>query len=332
MNGVGSDTAASAAQVLHRVLHSESTRSQTEGSEVRAPRLWALVGATGTGKTGLSLTLASQLAARGIGSEIINADAMQVYRGMDIGTAKLPPGDRRGIPHHLFDVLEVTEESTVAWYQPEARRTIAQIAARGNDAILVGGSGLYVSSVIFDFQFPPRDEQLRSSLEDRLEREGPASLLAELASLDPQAHATIDQRNPRRIVRALEIALLGGSAVTHLPESPQRWWPHTTVLGTHVERPTLVEGLDRRVERMWQEGLIDEARELMTRGLEQGKTASQAIGYQQAIQQIRGECSEAEAIASTQLATRRYARRQVSWFKRYAEVQWCTVDSEEDTA
>lgn len=319
-------------QLLQDGATREGYEQRADLRDSRSPRLWAVVGATGTGKTALSLELAAQLAKQGTRVEIVNADAMQVYRGMDIGTAKLPVAERQAVPHHLFDVLDVTAEATVAWYQPEARHTIHEIASRGNDAILVGGSGLYVSSVIYDFQFPPRDEQLRAMLELRLEREGSDSLLMQLETLDPAAAASIDRQNPRRIVRALEIAMLGGSAVTQLPDSPGLWWPDTTVIGTRIERSVLVERLDRRVELMWQAGLIDEVRGLLHDGLERGKTASQAIGYQQAIAQLRGELTEAEAIASTQLATRRYARRQVSWFKRYAEVQWCTTSGEEHEA
>ncbi|MGR6740441.1 MULTISPECIES: tRNA (adenosine(37)-N6)-dimethylallyltransferase MiaA [Microbacterium] len=288
-----------------------------------APILWAVLGATGTGKTGLSLDLAEALVARGRSAEIVNVDAMQLYRGMDIGTAKIPETERRGIPHHLFDALEVTQEAAVAWYQEVARRTIEEIRGRGADAILVGGSGLYASSVLFDFRFPPRDERLRASLEDELERHGAGHLFARLRAADPAAAERIDARNGRRIVRALEVLAQGGR--THggaLPEAPEHWSPRTRIIGTAVPRDELVPLLDARVERMWAAGLVDEVAVLRQQGLERGATAGRAIGYAQALAQLRGDTSEEEAIAETQALTRRYARRQVSWFKRYDDVRW----------
>ncbi|MFD5214618.1 tRNA (adenosine(37)-N6)-dimethylallyltransferase MiaA [Microbacterium sp. NPDC058345] len=287
------------------------------------PRLWAVVGATGTGKSGLALDLAEQLRARGNPAEIVNADAMQLYRGMDIGTAKLTEGERRGIPHHLFDVREVTEEAAVAWYQPLARRAVDAVNARGGDAILVGGSGLYVSSVLFDFRFPPRDARLRAELEAELEQHGTGALFERLSDLDPVTAARIDPKNGRRIVRALEVLAQGSS--THgaaLPDAPALWHPRTRILGLHVDRAELVERLDRRVERMWAGGLVDEVRLLRAQGLEEGVTARRAIGYAQALAQIAGERSADESIAETQALTRRYARRQVSWFRRYPGIEW----------
>ncbi|WP_353111719.1 tRNA (adenosine(37)-N6)-dimethylallyltransferase MiaA [Microbacterium sp.] len=287
------------------------------------PRLWAIVGATGTGKSDLALELAAALRERGNAAEIVNADAMQLYRGMDIGTAKLPVDERRGIPHRLFDVREVAEEAAAAWYQPLARDEISRIHAAGGDAILVGGSGLYVSSVIFDFRFPPRDEDLRSRLEHELEQHGAAALFARLQAQDPATAARIDPKNGRRLVRALEVLAQG--AVTHgaaLPDVPLLWRPDTRIIGLHVDRAELVERLDRRVERMWSDGLIAEVRALRERGLDDGVTARRAIGYAQAIAQLDGATSEAEAVAETQTLTRRYARRQVSWFKRYPGIEW----------
>ena len=287
-----------------------------------APRLWALVGATGTGKTALSLRLAEALDA-----EIVNADAMQLYRGMDIGTAKLPVADRRGIPHHLFDVLEVSQDAAVAAYQRDARQAISEVFDRGKDAVLVGGSGLYVSSVLFDFRFPPRDRSLRAELEAELDRVGAAQLLERLHALDPDTAARVDPRNGRRIVRALEVVLQG--AATHgaaLPDAPESWHPQTTVVGVHIDREALVARLDDRVTGMWAQGIVAEAQGLLSQGLEQGTTAQRAIGYAQALAQLRGEISEAEAIAQTQALTRRYARRQVSWFKRYPRLHWVAPD------
>lgn len=287
------------------------------------PRLWAVVGATGTGKSDLALDLAETLRARGNPAEIVNADAMQLYRGMDIGTAKLPLAERRGIPHHLFDVREVEQEAAVAWYQPQARAAISAIHDRGGDAILVGGSGLYVSSVVYEFHFPPRDPAIRERLERELESDGPDVLLERLRARDPVTAARVDPRNGRRVIRALEVLEQGGA--THgaaLPEHPTLWHPQTRMIGLHVDRPALVERLDARVERMWASGLVDEVAVLRGLGLERGVTASRAIGYAQALGQLDGRLSEGEAIAETQALTRRYARRQVSWFKRYREIEW----------
>lgn len=287
------------------------------------PRLWAIVGATGTGKSDLALDLAEALRVRGNPAEVVNADAMQLYRGMDIGTAKLPVADRRGIPHHLFDVRDVDQDAAVAWYQPAAREAILAIHRRGGDAILVGGSGLYVSSVAYEFNFPPRDPAIRARLEAELESRGLAVLVDRLRVQDPVAAARVDPRNSRRVIRALEVLAQGSS--THgasLPEKPVLWQQHTRMIGLHVERAELVARLDARVERMWKSGMIAEVAELRQKGLEQGATASRAIGYAQALGQLDGTLSEAEAIAETQALTRRYARRQVSWFKRYPDLEW----------
>lgn len=295
------------------------------------PRLWAVVGATGTGKSDLALDLAEALRSQGNPAEIVNADAMQLYRGMDIGTAKLPVAERRGIPHHLFDVREVDQEAAVAWYQPEARTAITSIHERGGDAILVGGSGLYVSSVVYDFHFPPRDPAIRERLERELEADGPDVLMERLRAHDPVTAARIDPRNGRRVVRALEVLEQGGA--THgaaLPEHPTLWQRHTRIIGLQVDRAALVERLDARVERMWATGLVDEVAGLRRHGLEGGVTASRAIGYAQALGQLDGRLSEAEAIAETQALTRRYARRQVSWFKRYREAEWHDAPADVD--
>jgi len=285
-------------------------------------RLFAVVGATGTGKTELSLDLAEALAARGTSAEVVNADAMQLYRGMDIGTAKLPVVARRGIPHHLLDVLDVTQDAAVARYQTDARAAIRAILERGSHAILVGGSGLYVSSVLFDFRFPPRDEAVRSRLEAELEVAGPGVLFERLRAADPSTAARVDPRNGRRIVRALEVLAQGEA--THgaaLPDEPVLWRP-SSIVGLRSARDELIARLDARVQRMWADGLLDEVQALRAKGLESGVTARRAIGYAQALAQLRGDISEAEAIRETQALTRRYARRQVSWFKRYPDARW----------
>ncbi|MDT0185825.1 tRNA (adenosine(37)-N6)-dimethylallyltransferase MiaA [Microbacterium sp. ARD31] len=288
-----------------------------------AARLWAIVGATGTGKTALSLEIAEELIRRGRPAEIVNADAMQLYRGMDIGTAKLPEAERRGIPHHLFDEFDVTEDVAVAVYQERARAAIRGIFDRGGDAILVGGSGLYVSSVVFDFRFPPRDPALRARLEADLDAHGAEALLARIREVDPDAAGRLDPRNGRRVVRALEVLLQG--ADTHgaaLPDAPVLWHPDTTIVGVNLEREELVQRLDERVRGMWRDGLIAEVETLRAQRLESGPTAPRAIGYAQALAQLAGQMTEGEAIAETQALTRRYARRQVSWFRRYPGIRW----------
>ncbi|GAB3608817.1 tRNA (adenosine(37)-N6)-dimethylallyltransferase MiaA [Humibacter ginsengiterrae] len=292
----------------------------------------AIVGATGTGKSDLALEVAVALRERGVRAEIVGADAMQFYRGMNIGTAKIAPDERRGIPHHLIDVLEVTQEATVAWYQPLARRAIDDILSRRAVPILVGGSGLYVSSVLYDFAFPGRDAALRARLETEAQASGTRPLLDRLRALDPATAERVDPANSRRVIRALEVAELqqkGHGA--SLPERPVPWSP-MTVVGLAVPRERLVERLDARVERMWESGLLDEVRGLLAQGLDRGATASKAIGYAQAAAQLRGELTQDQAIAETQRLTRRYARRQVSWFKRYPEPTWLDASDTSEVA
>src|SRR5690625_4159287 len=207
-------------------------------------QLWAVVGATGTGKSALSLDLAEHLESRGTTAHIVNCDAMQFYRGMDIGTAKIPAKERRGIPHHLFDELDVTEEASVARYQPRARSIMTELLSNGASVILVGGSGLYASSIIYDFSFPPRDPKLRSRLEHEAERDGVEPLIERLESLAPDVASAVDRRNPRRVIRALELVLLGSPAQVTLPEQPTLWREPTRIIGVHTERARLVERLD----------------------------------------------------------------------------------------
>ncbi len=285
-----------------------------------------VVGATGTGKSAFSLRLAERIAARGGSAEIVNADAMQLYRGMDIGTAKLRVQERAGVPHHLLDELEVTEEASVAWYQRRARAVVADILHRGAVPILVGGSGLYVSSVLYEFDFPERDPEVRAQLEAELERSGPGLLHRQLAELDPAAAEAIGPHNGRRIVRALEVIQLTGRPFTPgLPEEERMWRP-AHLIGLQTPRERLVPRLDERVEGMWRDGLVEEVRGLVPRGLERGVTARKAIGYAQALGQLRGELTEREAIDATAALTRRYARRQASWFRRYAGIRWTDAD------
>ncbi len=287
----------------------------------------AVVGPTGTGKTELSLDLAEALAKRSIAAEIVNADAMQLYRGMDIGTAKLPAAERRGIPHHMFDVLEVSEESTVASYQPAARQVIDEVITRGAVPILVGGSGLYVSAVLFEFDFPGTDGAIRERLEVEAAEHGVEVLFERLQTLDPLGAAIIDRKNPRRVIRALEVFEITGKPISAgLPTEPVPW-RSALVIGLNDEREALTARLDARVERMWRDGLLDEVQQLIPAGIASGITASRAIGYAQALAQLAGEIDEPEAIAQTQALTRRYARRQVSWFKRYPSIEWMQAGS-----
>lgn len=281
--------------------------------------LIAIVGATGTGKSDFALDLADALARAGRSAEVVNADAMQLYRGMDIGTAKLGPTERRGVPHRLLDVLAVTEEASAAAYQSAARTEIERIEAAGSVALLVGGSGLYVSSVIHDFRFPGTDAEIRARLEAELAALGTGTLHARLRGIDPETAASVDPANGRRLVRALEvIELTGEPKAARLPDEPVPWHPHH-VVHLRSDRSSLVERLDRRVEAIWAAGLVDEVAGLVPAGLERGVTARRAIGYAQALGQLQGRMTRSEAIAETQQLTRTYARRQVSWFKRYPQ-------------
>jgi tRNA dimethylallyltransferase len=287
--------------------------------------LTAVVGSTGTGKSAFALDLAERLRAAGRDAEIVNADAMQLYRGMDIGTAKVPESERRGVPHHLFDVLEVVDEASVEWYQAKAREVVDEIVSRGAVPLLVGGSGLYVSSVLFDFRFPGTDSAVRRRFEEIAERSGPAALHELLRRTDPVAAERIGPHNARRLVRALEVGEITGEPFSAaLPDEADRWHA-SSIVGIAEDRSVLVERLDERVRRMWADGLVDEVRGLLPRGLAEGVTASRAIGYAQAAAQLRGDLDEEAAVAETQALTRRYARRQVSWFKRYPDVDWSTT-------
>jgi len=287
-----------------------------------AAKLIAVVGATGTGKSELALGLAEKILQHGIKAEIVNADAMQLYRGMDIGTAKLSISDRRGIDHHLIDVLEITEESTAAEYQKLARAKILELQASDTIPILVGGSMLYVASCLNNFQFPERDQQLRAELEAELTEHGPIHMHKKLEQIDELAASRIIKENGRRIVRALEIVMLTGEPfAAALPEKIDSWQP-VVEFGLRIDRETLLPRLEERVHEMWNRGLLDEVEALIPNGLRGSKTASVAIGYAQALGFIDGELTREEAIASTVQLTQRYARRQVSWFKRDDRINW----------
>jgi tRNA dimethylallyltransferase len=276
----------------------------------------AVVGPTAAGKSDLSLLLA-----RALDGEVVNADSMQLYRGMDIGTAKLTGAERGGIPHHLLDIWPVTLAASVSEYQVLARTAIADIQRRGKTAILVGGSGLYVRAALDDLQFPGTDADLRASLEDELARVGPGALHARLAAQDPAAAAAILPSNGRRIVRALEVIQLSGRPFTATLPDYESVFPAIQI-GVTVPRAELDRRVAGRVDRMWQLGLVGEVRRLAGEGLRGGRTASRALGYAQVLRFLDGEWTEAEAAAQTVQATRRFVRRQESWFRRDPRVRW----------
>jgi tRNA dimethylallyltransferase len=287
-----------------------------------ASKLIAVVGATGTGKSELAIGLAEKIAALGLRAEIINADAMQLYRGMDIGTAKLPITERRGINHHLIDLLEITQESTAAEYQKLARAEILELQQSSVIPILVGGSMLYVASCLNNFEFPERNQELRAELEAELIEFGPLHMHKKLAELDEVAASRIIAENGRRIVRALEIVMITGEPfAAALPEKIDSWQP-VLEIGLRMERELLLPRLEKRVHGMWDQGLLSEVESLIPLGIRESKTASVAIGYAQALGELDGELSREEAIASTVMLTQRYARRQVSWFKRDDRIAW----------
>src|ERR1700722_5367791 len=276
----------------------------------------AVVGPTAAGKSDLSLALA-----RALDGEVVNADSMQLYQGMDIGTAKLTPAERDGIPHHLLDIWPVTQAASVSEYQFLARAAIAHIQQRDRTAILVGGSGLYVRAAIDNLQFPGTDPELRASLEADLERTGAAELHARLGGLDPAAAAAILPSNGRRIVRALEVIQISGRPFTATLPEYESVFPAIQV-GVTLDRAELDRRVADRVDRMWQQGLVGEVRDLAARGLRDGRTASRALGYAQVLRFLDGEWTEAEAAAQTAQATRRFVRRQESWFRRDPRVIW----------
>lgn len=279
------------------------------------PSVIAVVGATATGKSELAIALAQEL-----GGEVINADSMQLYRGMDVGTAKLTEAERQGVPHHLLDIWPVTKTASVAEYQGLARAVIDDIASRGRQPILVGGSGLYVRAALDVLDFPGTDPAVRDQYEQRLNAEGVASLHAELAERDPVAAASISASNGRRIVRALEVVEMRGSYTASLPS--HEYVRPAVQIGLVLDRGRLDERIGDRVSRMWEHGLVDEVRRLSDEGLREGVTASRAIGYAQVLQHLDGAMADAECRERTAQVTRRFARRQESWFSRDPRINW----------
>jgi tRNA dimethylallyltransferase len=287
-----------------------------------APPIVAVVGATAAGKTGLSLDLAERL-----GAEIVNTDAMAVYRGMDIGTAKVPATQRRGVPHHLLDLLEVTEPLTVAEFQGRARAAIAEVRGRGRTPVLVGGSALYTRAVLDRFEFPGTDPEVRRTLEADLEAFGPAALHRRLAEVDPESAAKILPDNGRRVVRALEVVTITGRPyAASLPEHEYAD-PRSLQVGVDIDRPALDPRIGQRVRAMFDAGLVDEVRGLLAAGLAEGRTARTAIGYREVAAYLDGDLTLEEAIEQTTTATRRFARRQDSWFRKDPRVVWVPWDA-----
>lgn len=287
-----------------------------------APPPVAVVGPTAAGKSELAVGLARRL-----GGEVVNADSMQLYRGMDVGTAKLPVFRRGGVPHHLLDVLDVTVPASVADFQRRARAAVEHCRARGVTAVLVGGSALYVRAVLDRFEFPATDAALRAELQAELAAVGPAVLHDRLAAVDPDAAASILPSNGRRVVRALEVGTLTGRPFAASLPSRDYAYAGTVQVGVDVPRAVLDERITRRVRAMWEAGLVDEVRRLEAAGLRTGRTASRALGYAQVLAHLAGECSEQEARAETARATRRFARRQDRWFRRDPRIRWLRHDS-----
>ena len=286
----------------------------------------AVVGPTASGKTDLSLDLAEAL-----GGEVVNTDSMQLYRGMDIGTAKLAPGDRRGIVHHLLDVLDVSEPATVAEFQGWARAVIADCRSRGVVPVLVGGSALYTRAVLDRFEFPGTDPAVRAGLEAELAEVGPEKLYARLAEVDPAAAERIIPQNGRRVVRALEVIAITGRPFSASLPSLSYFYDDAVQVGVDIPRPVLDERIALRVQRMWDAGFVDEVRRLAGQGLREGRTANRALGYQQVLAFLDGAIGEREAQELTVTGTRRFARRQDSWFRKDPRITWVGWDDPDRT-
>jgi tRNA dimethylallyltransferase len=277
-----------------------------------------ICGATATGKSDLAVSLAKK-----IDGEVINADSMQLYKGMDIGTAKITVEERQGIPHHLMDLLDVTEDANVAWYQEKAREKISEIHSRGKNAIIVGGTGLYIKAILDDLNFPDTDPVIRTALELEYATKGIGPLFERLEKLDPAAALAIDRANSRRVIRALEVIEITGRPFTaNLPRKESTKYPNAIQFGLVMDREILGDVISSRVDRMWEAGLVAEVERLIESGITRGTTAQKALGYSQVIAFKEGKISEEEAIDETKRATRQYARRQETWFSRDERINW----------
>lgn len=281
-----------------------------------------ICGPTATGKSDLAVEVALAT-----GGEVINADSMQLYRGMDIGTAKITMNERRGVPHHLLDILEVSEDASVADYQRLAREKIAEIQSRGKLPIVVGGTGLYIKSIVDEMNFPETDPSLRQRLEVEAEEIGTAALYQRLQLLDPEAAVNIEPANTRRIIRALEVIEITGAPYSaNLPKDESSLFPDALHFGLSMRREDLAPRIEKRVHQMWNKGLVAEVEELVGKGLRRGTTAQRAIGYSQVLNFLDGTISEDDALEETIVATRQYVRRQETWFKRDTRITWLSPE------
>ena len=277
-----------------------------------------ICGATATGKSDLAIALAQRF-----DGEIINADSMQIYKGMDIGTAKLSEDERQGVRHHLLDVLDVNQDSTVAWYQKKARAAIVDIESRGKRPVIVGGTGLYIKSILDELNFPDTDPLVRHSLEIELERIGLNAIFERLEKLDPAAAIAIDRANARRVIRALEVIEITGKPFTaNLPREESTRYPDARQFGLVMDRESLDVRISARVDRMWEQGFVAEVQSLLAAGITDARTAQLALGYSQIIAFLQGRMTEEQAREDTKRATRQYARRQETWFSRDARITW----------
>ena len=285
--------------------------------------LTVICGATATGKSELAVALAKELNA-----EVVNADSMQVYKGMDIGTAKLTITQRDAVVHHLIDVLEISEEANVSWYQQLARDKIDELIALGKSVVVVGGTGLYIKAILDDLNFPDTDPQVRDKITEQADQLGNEIMHGKLAKLDPAAALAIPKENIRRVIRALEVIELTGKPFTaNLPRQESSKYPNAKQFGLVLDRSNLDEKIDQRVDDMWAKGFAREVSLLMTQGLEQATTAKKALGYSQIMSYLNGECDEEFAKQETKRVTRAYARRQETWFSRDDRIKWLAPDS-----
>ena len=281
-------------------------------------------GATATGKSDLAVALAQR-----IGGQVVNADSMQLYKDMDIGTAKLSMAERQGIPHHMLDLVEVSTDVNVAWYQERARAVIDELLAADIPVIVVGGTGFYIKAILDDLKFPDTDPAVREKLTLEAEKIGGDALHQRLGKLDPAAAAAIPRENVRRVIRALEVIEITGEPFTaNLPREDSTKYPQALQFGLNMDRELLDDRVELRVDRMFQQGLVNEVEELITKGLLEGKTARAALGYAQVISALAGEITMDEAISQIKLATRQYIRRQETWFRRDQRITWLEPDSD----
>jgi tRNA dimethylallyltransferase len=285
--------------------------------------LTVICGATATGKSELAVALAKE-----INAEVVNADSMQVYKGMDIGTAKLTMAQRDAVVHHLIDVLDITEEANVSWYQQIARDKIDELITSGKSVVVVGGTGLYIKAILDDLNFPDTDPQVRDKITEQADQLGNEIMHGKLAKLDPAAALAIPKENIRRVIRALEVIELTGKPFTaNLPRQESSKYPNAKQFGLVLDRSNLDEKIDQRVDDMWTKGFAREVSLLMTQGLEQATTAKKALGYSQIMSYLNGECDEEFAKQETKRVTRAYARRQETWFSRDDRIKWLAPDS-----